>query len=126
MAIAQIDDFFSVGLGKDVPAMGPFKNYVPNVKGPKVGPGGIVSGAITIGTHVYKNRKFYTRLFSVATGAGVRGGVNGKTNYPQYKALQTRQSIRSYRRYSSNKDNHKCCRCCREDFSERSRRRRFY
>ncbi len=125
MAIAQVVDRFNIGLGKDVPAMGPFKNYVPNVAGPKVGPGGIVAGAISIGAHVYKNRKFYSRLFAVATGAGVRGALDGKTNYSQYKTLQARQSVRSNRRYSRYKDNHQCCRCCCQEQPKRGRRRRY-
>lgn len=69
---------FSQGIGKDVPAMGPFKNYQPRFARFGGRYSGIISGAIQIGTHVYKNYRRYTKLGSALIGAGVSGGINGK------------------------------------------------
>ncbi len=126
MPIYQADDSFTQGIGKDVPAMGPFKNYSPKLMGPKIGPGGFIGGAISIGTHVYKNYKFYTKMFSALAGTGVSGGINGKGNSSQYKALQTRFAVQRRKRRGGKQNAHPVCCCCRQKRSKRSRRRMQY
>ncbi len=122
--VSYVDQFTEVSLGKDFPAMGPWRNQKV-----QFGPGGgrgaaIIKGIILGGSFVYKHRKFFTRVGSVFTGHGV--SQYGKTNGTFSKALSTTQS--KYYRSRRYKRRNSCagCKCCRQKQFKRSRRRKFY
>ncbi len=125
--IATVTDEFDLGLGKDVPAMGPFRNLKVNLQGPG-------AGKIKVGVYIAgKLAQFVSRrpwAKGVASGIALSGSYevirNGKTNRNFQKARRTNQSS-YYRKRSSNKYYvGKCCRpkCCKHEY--RNSTRKYY
>ncbi len=101
-------------IGKDVPAMGPFKNYKPNIVGP--GSGKIKVGiyiATQIGQFVLKRPWAKGTLTGTAIGTGL--GLVGETakdagtaNYYQALYQRGKRSNRK-RRYKNYRTRSGCC-----------------
>ncbi len=115
MTIYDIPDRYSIG--KDIPTVGPFKGYKPNIVGP--GAGKIKAGiyaAYTIGKFVAKRPWAQGTIAGTAIGTGVT--INSgtiPTQPPAYsvkKALRSAQSVRSRSWRSKQGRVHKCCQCC--------------
>ncbi len=124
MAIAKVyDEFSDIGLGKDIPGMGPFKNYRPNLAGPGSGK---VKAIIRGGQYAYsyfrRNPRFGARIAAVSGGYGVsRYYARNATKGSYRKASNSKQfSKRSFRSYR-NSDTGGCC-CCTKHFNKRKRR----
>ncbi len=116
--------YSGVSLGKDVPAMGPFRSYNPKYLG--FGGGkvkAVISGLYYASRYFRKNPRFGARIGAVAAGAGIRYA----SDYKKHQALRPFTS-RSYRKRSYNRatsrDNH-CRRCC-SCTSQRCWRRMFH
>ncbi len=115
MAIYETGIYGS-GVGKDFPAMGPFRNFQPRILGPGGRFGGIVSGAYTLGKFLWKNRRKIQGTAIVATGAGVAGIKYGKTNG---KFRQTYSTNGFYNRRSHKYNTTDVCHCCRPSSNHR-------
>ncbi len=114
------------GIGKDVPAMGPFKNYKPKLMGPGSAK---VKGAIIIGGKIAKY--IYSRPWAkgTLTGTAIGSGVAliapsnpfRKTHRTKYPGISSSKR----NRYNPNR---KFCTCRRQKPSKyfRSTRRKYY
>ncbi len=95
-------------LGKDFPAMPNQRFFKPGGRF-----GGIVQGAYTIGRHLFKNRKFYTKVGSLGAGYAVSNASNARTNRQQKAFRTTNQYNNRFRRYSKRaRDRGGHCSCC--------------
>ncbi len=119
MTIAIAADQFTIGIGKDVPAMGPFKSYSPRLAGRG---GGIVQGAYTLGRHVYRHYRKYTKLGSAIAGAGVAQYAKNSSSYNYRQTLRTKNKYKSSFRSRAPKQNCKCC--CQHIVASRGYRRK--
>ncbi len=103
---------YSGGVGKDVPAMGPFKSYSPRLLSGGGRFAGIIQAGYTVGRHFYKNRKFYTRAGAVVTGAGVKY-ASSNNKQQTLRAVHKRFNNNGYRkRYGVRQRNSQRCCCC--------------
>ncbi len=112
MALAVPSSGFNLGLGKDIPGMGPFKNYQPKLHGPGSGRiKAVIYGANYVARYFRKNPRFGARIGAVAGGAAVNASRNkyGKALYPNFSK---RNRFRSNSKYKANRrDSCKCHRC---------------
>ncbi len=125
MIYVPTDEFAGQSLGKDVPGMGPFKNYTPKLQGPGSGKIKAAIYAAQLGYRYFKrNPRFGARIGAVAGGAGV-SYYFGKTqaNGPYRKTRSSIQSRYYSKRNARNKNADKCC-CCTKHHSRG--KRRFY
>ncbi len=72
MVLAEVRDVFNQSIGKDIPAMGPFKNYKPNLKGPG---GAKIKGAILAGQFAWKYFFSKPKLVGIVAGTAIAGGL---------------------------------------------------
>ncbi len=96
-------------VGKNVPAMGPFKNFNPKLQGP--GSGKIkaaIYAARLAGKYFKRNPRFAARIGAVAGGALVSNYASDNKYRKTLRATKSRYSTR--RRYYA--DKHRFCCCC--------------
>ncbi len=112
----------SMSFGRDVPAMGPFRNFNPKFVGPA---GGKVKAIIYTG---YKLSRFIASRpwakgtltgTAIGTGLGLNGeNETGNNNNQALRAVRQRSGrIRRHKKYGANTRRgtsccHKCSRCC--------------
>ncbi len=109
----------SYGVGKDIPAMGPFKNYNPRFVGPvgsKIKFGIIVGGRL--GKYLLSRpwAKGTLTGTAIGTGLGIEDGSNetnvGTAGYNKAHA-QYRKRGGSHRKYTKHRNRTSCCsNCC--------------
>ncbi len=117
------DELSGVSIGKDIPGMGPFRNYTPKLQGPGGAKVKIAILAAKYGyNYVRKHYKFFTGVGVVASGAAVNYGKT-KTNGPYRETRGTIQSRYYRKRNARNKNFDQCC-CCTKQ--HRRGKRRFY
>ncbi len=107
------------GVGKDIPAMGPFRNYQPKLQGPGSGK---LKAVIIAGQFAYNQLKNRPSLGGALTGIAIGTGVT--LDYGENASSnQLDKALRAIRQYSSRKrsskgrrpgkrSHTKCCRCC--------------
>ncbi len=108
-----------LSIGKDIPAMGPWKNFNPNLVGPGVGPGGLLRGIKEASRFVAKNYKFFTRIAVIPSGTGIAGLEIGSQTPNRYfkkssQAYRPAQSRSNYRRKQGRIHPNRCCKCCHD------------
>ncbi len=122
MAIADPRGIYQGGIGKDVPAMGPFRNYQPKIQGPGSGKiKAIISGGKYVYGYFKKNPRFAARIGAVAGGAVVKYATYSTRRKTPFAKKSFYSSKRSY--YSDKyrvRDKRSCC-CVRSP-----RKRRIY
>ncbi len=110
--VQQGTGIFSGGeAGKNIPALGPFKNFKPNI----IGPGGgkikaVIKGGVYVARYFRRNPRFGARIAAVGVGYGVsRYAASNKYR----KAFQSRKSVYSRKWRNFRKDNSRRCECAR-------------
>ncbi len=114
MAIFEATDTWNQSIGKDVPAMGPFRNFKVNLVGPG---GGKVRGAIKAGLYISRYiSKSNSRLAgsiagtSIASGLALNNAADNQFNQTLRPVSRYNNSFRSGRTQRTSKRN--CCTCC--------------
>ncbi len=121
---------YSGNVGKNQPAMGPWKNFKPNI----IGPGsGKLKAVYRIGQYVAGqfrgNPRFTARVTAVGTGAAIKALSGGKVNGPSNGSFNQAYSLgyanKRKRNKHYNKPNIRGCCCCGQEHRTRGRRRRY-
>ncbi len=110
--IYQATDEFNVGLGKDVPAMGPFRNYMPKIQGPGSGRiKAVIIGANYVYRYFRKNPRFGARIAAVGGGYGVSRYATSNKYRKTHRAVQ---SVYNRKRRGKQRRivKHPCCTIC--------------
>ncbi len=115
---------YGSGLGKDVPAMGPFRNYTPKLQGGKGRFAGVIKGGTILYNFARKHPYFTGGAGAIAIGAGLSGRNATQSEYN--KALSAnfagKRGFRSRKKYSRNTC---CCQPVKKS-TFRGKRRRYY
>ncbi len=109
MAIYEPASEFNRSIGKDIPAMGPFKNYKPNLIGPAGGKiKALIRGGVYVGSYFSRNPRFAARIAAVGVGYGVSRYASSN----KYGKAYSPKKFGYNRKRSNNKfTTSKCC-CC--------------
>ncbi len=107
------DEYSGVSLGKDIPGMGPFRNFTPKLQGPGSAKIKIAIRAAQFGYRYFrKNPRFGARIGAVAGGAGVRYAADNQYRETRGSAFTVRSGKRSYNGFKYRVRKSKSCCCC--------------
>ncbi len=98
-------------IGKDIPAMGPFKGMQIKLQGPGSGK---IKLAIAIAQYGWRFVKKHPRIVGFASGTAIASGLKVGSDAPSSKYRKALRSVQSvhYRQWSArHKRTAKCC-CC--------------
>ncbi len=112
MTLYEPSGLGQLSIGKDIPALGPFRNFKPNLVGPI---GGKFKGALRIARYLTSGSRGAGILAGTAIGTGVGLSGNQKVrSVPNYKALRGKN--KRFNLIRSRKQQHRCrcnrSRCC--------------
>lgn len=108
MAIYRVPDFTGT-IGKELPSLGPFRNFKPKIYGPGSGK---FKAAVAAGQFVWKHKE---RIFGILTGNAIGTGLlldgsqKNARSYKQYQTLRSQKQLYNRGRRSKQRQYNNCC-----------------